>query len=159
MLIASRNSLFDRWDWPPALIAVFLSGLVLIVVATTKLQSTARAAQRRALDDVEDNLIRVKSALERHSTSVESTVVDRATRSRPPFVANPDFETRLQNATPDGLERWIALLEEQKRQIQEFDEVAFQSWHQNPIYRAVLIPLGGLGSLQVLQKLLGDIGT
>jgi hypothetical protein len=156
MLMASRNALFDRWDWPASLVVTFLSGLALIVLATLKFQGAAQAAQRRAIEDADKKLIIVKTALTYHPTSLDAAYKGPRTKTDD---LPPEIRDRLSHASPEGLERWVDELAEQKRQIKEFDDAAFQSWHQNPIFRALLIPLGGLGSLQLLEKLLTGFGS
>ena len=47
----------------------------------------------------------------------------------------------------------IAWLKEQREQIRAFYGVVFRPWYHNPIYRAILIPLGGIGSLQVMEQM------
>jgi hypothetical protein len=117
MLIVSRNRLFDAWDWPPVLFAVFGSGLLLIVFAAILLQQRTRQAKQAALEHLDQKL------LER-------------------FKNAPWWKP----ASDDVLNR------ELRRQIEAFDGITFQSWHQNPIFRAILIPLGGVGSLQMLER-------
>ncbi len=46
-------------------------------------------------------------------------------------------------------------LEETRRQIESLTGAAYTSWHRNPVFYALLIPLGGMGSIEVIQKVIG----
>jgi hypothetical protein len=56
-----------------------------------------------------------------------------------------------------GPPRRRKLLRELHRQIEAFDGVAFQPWYQNPIFRAIMIPLGGAGTLQLIERFGGKL--
>lgn len=126
MMIVSRNKLFDSWDWPPLLLGIFGTGLVLIMFAALLLQQRARRARQKALESIDEKILNELIAA---SSGTQAPANEAAFRSR---------ETTLR---------------ELRAQIMAFDGVAFQRWHHNPIFRALLIPIGGFGSLELLDKL------
>ncbi len=123
MLIASRNALFDSWDWPAGLLSSFGLGLLLIVASALLLQNRARAAKRRALSALDEEIAASLEGTKRSTSATEA-------KARPP-------------------EAW---LREMRAQTAAIEGVAFQSWYNNPIFRAILIPIGGVGSLQLLER-------
>ena len=162
MMIVARNPLFDAYAWPPLTIAYFGSGLLLIIVAAVTLQGRARAAKQTALDSIDRKLI---TQLEAEANRTRTPIPVES-----PVVVGPDgeaMETALRrNEAPRVLRREFRpsepefetsekLLHENRDQIMAFTSVAFREWHHNPIFRAILIPLGGVGSLQLLEKLSG----
>lgn len=238
MFIASRNALFDRWDWPVMLLGVFGSGLLLIIVASVKLQRAAGDAKRAAIQDIDaklglicttaaraaypsarsldgptdrgatssDDFLSVfleteLAALRKQTarwwagllgviaaaqaprkakppgpTSASTTVQPGSSRASAADKKIPvsgeqtpklTLETvqlesledtkKLSEISTEAFRRREAELREQRRQIEAFDDVAFQHWHQNPIFRAILIPLGGFGSLQILEKVVSTL--
>jgi hypothetical protein len=50
LLLVARTRFFDNWDWPIALIAVFLFDGALVVFETLSLRWTAKRARRRTLE-------------------------------------------------------------------------------------------------------------
>jgi hypothetical protein len=59
---------------------------------------------------------------------------------------------RLDFPSTDPAKRSVESLREERNQIMAFNGVAFQPWYQNPIFQAILIPLGGIGSLQLIER-------
>lgn len=45
-------------------------------------------------------------------------------------------------------------LEEARRQIESITGAAYTSWHRNPVFYALLIPLGGMGSLELIKRVI-----
>lgn len=122
MMIISRNRLFEAWAWPPPVIVFFGSGLLLIVLTALILQQRARAAKTRAIDYLGGELL---------------------------LIFDQDDAPDSPRAYPASREKY---LRETREQIASFRGVAFQEWHHNPIFRAILIPLGGIGTLQLLER-------
>ncbi|HUR60130.1 MAG TPA: hypothetical protein VM029_20570, partial [Opitutaceae bacterium] len=120
MLIVSRNRLFDSWDWPPVLLGVFFSGLVLIIVASLLLQQRARAAKKAALDHLDNRI-------------------------------NEELAEGVAYSSPARVTARLVALRELRAQTEAFDGIVFLPWHHSPIFKAVLLPLGGIGSLQLLE--------
>lgn len=52
LMIVSRNSLFDDWDWPMGLIVIFAANISLAVIGALMLRGAAERARRRALADL-----------------------------------------------------------------------------------------------------------
>jgi len=48
----------------------------------------------------------------------------------------------------------LELLRERRTRVEAIDSLAFRPWYHNPVLSAVLIPIGGVGSLQLFEKLL-----
>jgi hypothetical protein len=145
MLFVSRNSLFDAWGWSPLILLFFGSGLVVIVFTALLLQQRARRAKQVALAKLDDDL---EETL-RHT--VAATPLTSPSGSAPAVVANSAVAAA--KAATAELEVRVEHAREKRRQIEGLDAFVFQSWHHNPIFRAIMIPLGGLGSLQLLEKL------
>jgi len=123
MMVVARNPLFDNWDWPANLVAVFASGLLLLFIASAMMQHYAQAMKAAAIAS-----------------------------------ANKGVRNELRTTTASGTSRKpdedkVEWLREELAQIQAFDGVVFRPWYHNPIYRAILIPLGGLGSIQLLEQM------
>ena len=181
IMIVSRNPLFDNWDWPPALIITFASGLALIFYAAMTLQKSAQDAKKAALKAIDKKIGSLSEELmdEKRKAANEPApplssglypaqehVPERVPPGSQPVVMvsyAPTVSMATQNAKEKGSatttwkESQKAELRERRGQIEGFDGIAFQPWYYNPIYRAILIPLGGVGSLQLLDKFLTQL--
>jgi hypothetical protein len=162
MMIVARNPLFDAYAWPPLTIAHFGSGLLLIVVAAVTLQGRARAAKQTALDSIDRQIItqlETEATVPRVPVQVKTPAPvgpDRGAMERDPYgFGAPQGLQRVSGVTEPDPEISEKLLREKRNQITAFTSVAFREWHHNPIFRAILIPLGGVGSLQLLEKFSG----
>ena len=123
LLIVSRASLFDRWSWPVPLIIVLGAGLALIAVATIMLNTVTREAKATILEKIRGEL-------------------DVAEESRVTTPGHPEPASHAKER-----------LEKVRDLIEGCTSYVFQGLHQMPLIRAVLFTLGGVGSLQVLDKL------
>jgi hypothetical protein len=73
LLIISRNSFFDNWDWPLGLMLVLGSNIGLAITGTLMLRGAAEEARRRALIDL-DQRRRVALA---DGTTAKAQVIDK----------------------------------------------------------------------------------
>lgn len=127
MMIVSRNRLFAPWDWPPILIGTFFSGLALIIWAAILLQQSASKAKRLSIAYLDREIaVRLKSP---DRSTVTSTL-----------------------RTPEQERSEVEAYREVRTQINGFSGIAVLPWYQNPLFRAILIPLGGVGSLKLLEQ-------
>ncbi|MGC4073632.1 MAG: hypothetical protein QM760_14175 [Nibricoccus sp.] len=154
MMIAARNSLFDAWDWPPLLLCVFGLGLLIIIITTVLLQREARRAREDSFDFIDDSLResleRIRDYHARRDTSDTPDTPDASDDTRPHFP--------IPSATDENYlarhEARVEFLRERRKQIESYNGAVFQPWHRNPIFTAILIPVGGLGSIQALEQII-----
>jgi hypothetical protein len=153
VLIVSRNRLFNAWDWSPIVIVFFASGLTLLVFVSLLLQRSACKAKDAAIEALNRDQLKLLDP-DQPLPEPKAATGD--------FPDNLNEDRKLENARLRGnaeaaRERRVAQGDELRKQIEAFDGVAFQSWYDNPILRAILIPVGGIGSLQLLEKLSGAL--
>jgi len=131
-MVLSRSDLFDTMDFPPAM--VFVTGLALAyaLYSAVLLRRSAELARTRALEHYETRLLtqaRTKDSLR-------------------PAAADPAAEGP---APPPISAEQIKLLMER---IRSTHEGAFAPFTQQPALRALLLPFGGYGGVQLIEYLI-----
>jgi len=114
LLIISRLSYFDRWDWPLSLIAIMGINSLYAILAAAILRRSAERTRAIALDRLRQGRVRC-------------------------LAANDDRGVRLSDR----------LLGE----IESIQRGAFAPLTQQPVMRAFLVPLGGIGTAAFLEFL------
>jgi hypothetical protein len=148
LMILSRISYFDRWDWPPALVLIFALNSVYAVACALVLRRTAERARRDVLRRLNAKFVRLKRRV---------NDADLDARKDDPVVtwggAGPaDAKTLREVVRVDNAAR----AEQVKLLIDEIAAIrqgAFAPWSQNPLVAAVLIPTGGIGTWSLLEML------
>jgi hypothetical protein len=125
LLIASRISLFDDWDWPAGLLVAYLACVALAILAALMLRWAAEGAREQALGLV-------------------GARVRREERAAAECRAGPDQDRHLARA--DALRALRQLIEREK-------EGAFSILSNYPLTAAVLLPSGGVGLWALLDQL------
>lgn len=115
VMIISRLSIFDRWDWPPALIAIIGINSAYAIFAALVLRRTAEGARRGALRRLKDDRLKCRAANDKACVDFLNNII---------------------------------------KEIDELKEGAFAPISQQPALRAILVPLGGLGTAAALELLL-----
>ena len=115
VIIISRLSIFDRWDWPPALIAIISINSAYAIFAALVLRRTAEGARRGALRRLKDDRLKCRAANDKACVDFLNNII---------------------------------------KEIDELKEGAFAPISQQPVLRAILVPLGGLGTAAALELLL-----
>ena len=115
VMIVSRLSIFDRWDWPPALIAIISINSAYAIFAALVLRRTAEGARRGALARLKTDRLRCRAANDKACVDFLNNII---------------------------------------KEIDELKKGAFAPISQQPALRAILVPLGGLGTAAVLELLL-----
>jgi len=124
LLLAARQALFDNFDWPLALVIVFLFGSIALLASTMVLRRSADQARQRAIGWLESQVAAAKWEM----ASDPSAATDEAGR------------------------RTLARAEWQLAQVHSLGGAALsEGVFSNPLLRAVLIPIGGGGLLQVME--------
>jgi len=125
IMFVARDRTFDNWDWPVSLIMIFFCTAAAAVLAVVTLHRGAEDARKKAIG----NLQAIKVGLMASGpTSPSGKPLDPAERA--------------------GLQKQV---EELITELKELKEGAYRGWKENPVIRAVLIPLGGVGSLAALE--------
>jgi hypothetical protein len=62
LLVLARNTIFDNWTFPPALVITLLAGLAIAITCALHLRSTAEKARRRTLDGLGEKLLIAQQA-------------------------------------------------------------------------------------------------
>lgn len=126
LLIAARQALFDNFDWPLALIIVFFLGFIALLASTMFVRRSADQARQQAIGWLESEVSAAKWQAARDP------------------VAGADEESR----------RKLARAEWQLGQVNALGGAALtDGLFSNPLLRAVLIPIGGGGALQLMEML------
>lgn len=150
ILILSRNSVFDCWDWPPSLIVTFCLGLVIIVVSLIVLQSAAREAKHRSLDYINSVIMDCLWRLRKLANPKLWDAADSGHAEVPDkFYPNSADPAVNENYLRDRLEHF----RERRRVTESYDGAAFQPWYRNPIFTAMLIPFTGVGSIAAIEHI------
>jgi len=63
LMLLARNSYFDNWTWPPALVVVFVCNVLLAVAAWCLLRATAQKVRVSALKQLKSSLLNVRFQL------------------------------------------------------------------------------------------------
>jgi hypothetical protein len=149
IMILSRNSLFDDWTWPGLLIAIFAASLFFIFATAILLQRSCAQAKVTALEHLRRRILETDEIL-------VQTWTQPAQRSQKPWL---DTENEI-----SGVEEYRNYIKAEKAKMEAYVKAVenvnsggFQSLAANPIFAAVLIPFGGLGSLALFEKLLNVI--
>jgi hypothetical protein len=128
LLIAARHGLFDDFDWPTGLITVFTISCVVLLASTLLVRRSADNARKNAVIWLEEQIAAIKWKLA--------------------GVAEKD--------RPEDQRRELARTEWQLAQVQEVSGAALRGgFFANPLLRAVLIPIGGSGVLQLIDAASG----
>ena len=156
LLVAARQSIFDNFEWPRSLILVFSISSVALLASTLVVRRSADQARNNAIDWLTKRIADLKwhmiGAAETNpcppvqrnlSAQAEN---DPAERARKAEVERAEKERAEQN------QRALDRAEWQLSQIQQIGGPALsEGILSNPILRAVLIPLGGTGVLQLID--------
>ena len=121
VLIVARQSLFDNFDWPMALIVVLFSNSLFLLIATLVMREGAGRVREEAL-----------KALRSEIDSIDEANLGK----------DPAAETKARKARAEWHFGNIHKLE---------GAVFAQGITANPAFRALLIPLGGTGVLQAID--------
>jgi hypothetical protein len=123
LLIAARHPLFDNFDWPIGLIIVFLFSCTALLSSTLLVRRSADQARKNALAWLGRRIAILKWQ-----------------------------STGTSGALPQKHETALARAEWQLGQIQQVGGAALsEGFLSNPLLRAVLIPIGGTGVLQLID--------
>jgi hypothetical protein len=123
LLIAARHPLFDNFDWPVGLIVIFLFSCTALLGSTLLVRRSADQARKNALDWLGRRIAILKWQ-----------------------------GTGTSGALPQKHETALARAEWQLGQIQQVGGAALsEGFLSNPLLRAVLIPIGGTGVLQLID--------
>jgi hypothetical protein len=71
LFILARNSYFDNWSWPPTLIIIFTSNMLLAVFTWIKLRRVARKIRNEAFDELDEKIARAQHALDKDRNAPE----------------------------------------------------------------------------------------
>ena len=175
MLIAARNPMFDAWDWPIVLMLVFAFGLGLLIWSYLALLSSARRARAQALEYVQHKLLFSVPPWESPAADAPTGAVPAATAAertagderimRSPVSGETGGTLAAEAATRAGAaarpkallherpEYWKARLEK----IRSLDGLIYRPWYQSPLLGAILIPIGGSGSIKLLEQVLRGV--
>ena len=118
LMIVSRNSLFDRWAWPPPLMVAVSASFTIAIISVLRLRRAAERARRVCLRNLNRELCKVQGA----SGTGEKESGDPASQIR-------------------------TLIEE----VQDIRRGAFAPLTERPVFRAMLMPFGGIGILALLE--------
>jgi hypothetical protein len=124
LLIAARQPFFDNFDWPMPLVVILVISFGMLLTSTFLIRRSADYARQSATAWLGDTVARLKWR----------------------------YAGAAQDAQPETDRRALARAEWQLSQIQQIGGAALtDGLLTNPLLRAVLIPLGGTGLLQVLD--------
>jgi hypothetical protein len=124
LLIAARNPLFDNFDWPVVLIVVFSISSGVLLGSTLILRRSADQARKNAIAWLERRIALLKWQLTGF-----------------PDDARPELERTM-----------LVRAEWQLAEVNKIGGAALsEGFLSNPLLRAVLIPLGGTGVLQLME--------
>ncbi len=119
-MILSRNSYFDAWDWPIALILILGIMLSYAIYCAFSLRRAAESARKQAIIRLKDRILHVMSGKKE----------DEANRK-------------------DRVDKIKLIIE----RIQLIRTGAFAPLTQHPILAALALPLGGVGTLALIDML------
>jgi hypothetical protein len=142
-MLVARNSYFDNWSWPPALLFIFVGNLILSATAWAILRRSAAGIKKSALEALNRNLREAERDIADKKTSAEKT----------PETSGTQTSSSAKDELPSPAVRKIGLLEI-KRRIEEERRGAYSRWFQDPAFLAMLIPTGLLGILSILLQAL-----
>lgn len=166
LLMAARHPLFDNFDWPVVLILVFSISSGVLLASTLILRRSADHARKHAVAWLERQIAGLKWQLAGGNEEVESELQpkgaldgkkEQATGSAD--AIDPELERRQLRQTQRERSRELdkgrlARAEWQLAQVNEIGGAALSvGLLSNPLLRAVLIPLGGTGLLQLMEVL------
>jgi hypothetical protein len=124
LLMAARHSLFDNFDWPVLLVTVFAISSGVLLASTLVLRRSADQARKNAVTWLQNRIASLNWQMTAQTTA--------AVRRR--------SQVALQRA------EW------QLGQVNQVGGAALsEGIFSNPLLRAVLIPLGGTGVLQLME--------
>jgi hypothetical protein len=124
VLIIARQSLFDNFDWPIALVVIFAISFGVLLTSTFLTRRSADYARHSATMWLGDTVARLKWKL----------------------AGVPE------NAQPEADRCALAQAEWQLSRIQQIGGAALtEGLFTNPLLRAVLIPLGGTSALHAMD--------
>ncbi|PYI90559.1 MAG: hypothetical protein DME97_16595 [Verrucomicrobia bacterium] len=124
LLMAARHSLFDNFDWPVLLITVFAISSGVLLASTLVLRRSADQARKNAVTWLQNRIASLNWQMTAQTTA--------AVRRR--------GQVALQRA------EW------QLGQVNQVGGAALtEGIFSNPLLRAVLIPIGGTGLLQLME--------
>lgn len=126
LMILSRYKIFDRWDWPISLIIVMSVFFLGTIFLSINLRRIVETARSQSTKTLDNILIECRK-----------NIVD----------ASKKQEIEEYKSTID-------LVELIRQRILTLNTGAFASFTQNPVLRAILIPFGGIGTLNLLEFLI-----
>ncbi len=129
LMIVSRSSFFDRWDWPPALILVLSINAALAIYSVFQLRAAAEKARRVSLERLRQKLVRVFHE-----------------NSRPARAGAAPSRRGMPKNSAEEIRFLIA-------EIENYKQGAFAPLSHQPVVGALLMPFGGAGVLAVFEHL------
>jgi hypothetical protein len=99
LLVLARNTIFDNWTFPPALVITLFAGLAIAITCALHLRSTAEKARRRTLDSLGEKLLIAQQANGRPLEGPMRTLIERVETYRVgafcPFTQQPWLKALL----------------------------------------------------------------
>src|SRR5262249_36938841 len=143
LIIISRNSFFDRWDWPVWFILVLGVNSACAIYAVLGLRRATEKARHDALERLNEKLLRVlggeRKLLEPESEPGQAKPSDPTVNASAPKSAGKD--------DPKLADQIRALIQN----IKDYEEGAFAPLSQHPVVAALAMPFGGAGILALLD--------
>jgi hypothetical protein len=136
MSIVARNSFFDAWNWPPALVIVLSVNSIIAASAVYLMRLSAIRAKRRILRKLEAKLFAAQGGAESRPETDEAG------------NANDDSHSNEPQLNEKQLNQVI-------KRIHDYHDGLFAPLSQQPVVRAVLMPFGGAGLVIILDMLAG----
>ena len=130
LMILSRLSVFDNWNWPWPLIAVIAFMCTIAVINALSLRRAAEKTRKESIRRLREKLSRLESG---------------GKEDRPASARIEQGGDKVQ-PKPAQIEMLI-------EEIQSLQGGAFTPWAQNPVLRAVILPFGGVGAVALLDML------
>ena len=123
LMILSRNRLFDDWTMPVGLVAIFTTSVLIVILCAILVRMAAENVRERILEILGEDLVRAKGLKEAQAV--------------------------LLHKKPDLVPQIEALL----TRVRSVHTGAFAPYSQQPIVRALLLPLTTFGGPAVLEYL------
>ncbi len=127
LLLFARDSHFSRYDWPLSLFVVIPIPYIILGSIVTALQIEARKARERVSEIIKGEKDRYFLAR------------CKAAAPAPPSSAMSLFS------------RYDAFLEEKRAETETIQTGAYASLYASPLFQSVLIPLTGVGGIQLIS--------
>ncbi|HEX2825150.1 MAG TPA: hypothetical protein VHP37_02275 [Burkholderiales bacterium] len=137
--LIGRSQLFDAWYTPPSLAIIFLLGALYTAFATLRLRKTAERARSTAVDSMTRLLVGIRG---RVAEAIDVPADDLQ------VWAGLNARRAAEDRKNEHLMMQLGLMLEQVKTMQRG---AFMSLAQQPLWKAVLLPLSGFGGIELLQ--------